>query len=122
MRVQTALTRVFGALWPLLFVPVVIVAIQSGHFGPYEHQAFEIGEPLAMATLVYGSIYCGCWFMRVEHAMCVVYSAILTLLGVMIWQMFVNANEDAAMLPYSSGTTAVASISTLARSSINATT
>ena len=92
MRFQSALTRIFGALWPLLFVPVVIVAIKSGHFGPYEDQAFEIGEPLAMATLVYGAIYCAFWFARIDHAMCVLYSATLTLLGAMLWQMFATAN------------------------------
>ena len=92
MRVYALLMRLLGVFWPLLFVPIVIAAIQSGIFGPYEDRAFEIGEPLAIATLVYGAIYCAFWFAQFDHAIAVVYSATLTVGGVLLWHVITNAN------------------------------
>lgn len=85
---QTALLRIFGALWPLLFVPLIIALLKSGKIGPYEHLAFEIGEPMALATLGYATVYCAFWVARKEHATSAFGSAIVTILAVFVWQAF----------------------------------
>ena len=84
-----ALSRIFGALWPLLFVPLVIALIKSGKVGPYEHLAFEIGEPLGIATLIYATIYGGFWICGANHAISAVTSALMTIAGLMFYGMIV---------------------------------
>lgn len=80
------LARVFGALWPLLFVPMVIALIKSGRVGPYEHLAFEIGEHLAIATLLYAAFYIGLWIAGIEHAMSAIFSAVFMIVCILLYQ------------------------------------
>ena len=67
----------------------MIALIKSGKVGPYEHLAFEIGEPLGIATLIYAVIYLGFWIAGVSHAIAAVISAAMTIIGLLVYGMAV---------------------------------
>lgn len=78
--------RLAGALWPILFVPPAILLVRSGQLGPYQHVAEDITEPLTTVTVIYASIYIVFWIIGLQHMASAVFSIILSIVGIIIWQ------------------------------------
>lgn len=78
--------RLAFALWPLLFLPLVLAALKSGKLGQYDHLVFRIDEPMIIAVSVYIVAYCGFWLWGKEHGMSAIFSAMVTVCGIGFWQ------------------------------------
>lgn len=78
--------RLIYALWPLLFLPLVLAALKTGQLGQYDHLVFQIDEPMMIAVLVYIVAYCGFWMWGKEHGISAIFSATITVLGIGFWQ------------------------------------
>jgi len=83
---KTILARLIGAFWPLLFLPLVMVVVRSKAFGDVQVD-FELGEPMLYAALIYASVYCGFWLWGKEHGMSTIGSAVITIVGLALWQI-----------------------------------
>lgn len=78
--------RLIGALWPLLFIPLILVVIRSKAFGDIDPD-FVISEQLAYVAAIYAAIYCGFWMWGKEHGMSTIGAALVTIGGVALWQI-----------------------------------
>lgn len=77
--------RLAGALWPLLFIPVILVVVKSKTFGAIDPST-GFGETLAYVAAIYAAIYCAFWAWGKEHGMSAVSAAVITVGGVALWQ------------------------------------
>lgn len=78
--------RLIGALWPLLFIPVILVIVKSKAFGEID-PGVVLSEQLAYVAAIYAAIYCAFWAWGKEHGMSTISAAIITVGGVALWQM-----------------------------------
>lgn len=88
---KAVIKRLAGALWPILFVPPAILLVRTGEFGPYQHVAEDIAEPLSIVALVYASFYVVFWIIGFQHMSSAVFSIILSILGIMVWESIAPA-------------------------------